>query len=170
MAKITTKHSKLFKLICAETLLALLLVSQSTSADQSLSNTGPCVHQSNSKQSDKNESTCRKHQSKLIELPDEAIQKLKIDAGFGWGIFSGTIYNGNENYHLTQLIVSMTPIHGHHHMDMHANMSHDPKIHQINLNLPPLSKGALSMPLAGEDVHIHDFEWKIIKVTGHQSH
>ena len=170
MVKITAKHSKLFKLICAESLLALLLVSPSASADQSQSNSDPCVHQSNSTQSEKNESTCHKHQSKLIELPDKAIQKLKIDAGFGWGIFSGTIYNGNENYHLTQLIVSMTPIHGHHHMDMHANMSHDPKIHQINLNLPPLSKGALSMPLAGEDVHIHDFEWKIIKVTGHQSH
>ena len=69
-----------------------------------------------------------------------------------------------------QLIVSMTPIHGHHHMDMHANMSHDPKIHQINLDLLPLSKGALSMPLAGEDAHIHDFEWEIIKVIGYQTH
>ena len=99
MAKITAKHSKLFKLICIESLLALLLVSQSASAEQSQSSADPCVHQSNSAQSDKNESTCHKHHSKLMELPDEAIQKLKIDAGFGWGIFSGTIYNGNENYH-----------------------------------------------------------------------
>lgn len=170
MAKITAKHSKLFKLICTETLLALLLLSQSAGADPSHSSAGPCVHQSNSAQPDQSESTCHKYQSKLIELSDEAIQKLKIDAGFGWGIFSGTIYNGNENYHVMQLIVSMTPIHGHHHMDMHANMSHDPKIHQINLDLLPLSKGALSMPLAGEDAHIHDFEWKIIKVIGYQTH
>ncbi|WP_292995753.1 hypothetical protein [Nitrosomonas sp.] len=170
MAKIAAIHSKFFKLICAETLLAILLVAQSVSADQSPSNANPCIHQSSSVQSGKNESTCHKHPSKWIELPDEAIQKLKIDAGFGWGIFSGTIYNGNENYHVTQLIVSMTPIHGHHHMDMHANMSHDPKTHQINLDLPPLSKGALSMPLASEDAHVHDFEWKIIKVMGYQAH
>ena len=170
MAKITAKNSKLLKLICVETLLALLLVSQSTSADQSQSNADSCMHQSNSAQTDQSESTCHRHQYKLIELPHEAIQKLKIEAGFGWGIFSGIIYNGNKNYHVTQLLVSMTPIHGHHHMDMHANMSHDPKIHQINLDLLPLSKGALSMPLAGEDAHIHDFEWKIIKVIGYQTH
>ncbi len=48
MAKITAKHSKLLKLICVETLLALLLVSQSTSADQSQSNADSCMHQSNS--------------------------------------------------------------------------------------------------------------------------
>mgnify|MGYP003386257674 FL=1 len=170
MAKITAKHSKFFKLICAEIALAILLVSQSASADQSQSNANPCIHQSSSVQSGKNESTCHKNQSKWIELPDEAIKKLKIDAGFGWGIFSGTIYNGNENYHVTQLIVSMVPIHGHHHMDMHVNMSHDPKIHQINQDLAPLSKGALSMPLASEDAHVHDFEWKIIKVMGYQAH
>jgi len=64
----------------------------------------------------------------------------------------------------------MAPIHGHHHMDMHANMSHDPKIHQINQELAPLSKGALSMPLTNEDVHIHDFKWEIIKVMGYQTH
>ena len=103
-------------------------------------------------------------------MPEKAIQKLKIDAGFGWGIFSGTIYNGNENYHVTQLIVSMVPIHGHHHMGMHAAMSHDPKIHHIDLELPPVSKGALSMPLTGDDVHVHDFKWEVIKVMGYQTH
>ncbi|MCC7091329.1 MAG: hypothetical protein IT524_05110 [Nitrosomonas sp.] len=105
--------------------------------------------------------------SELIELPKDAVEKLDITAGFGWGIFSGTVYNGNQNYQVTQLVVSMTPIHGHHHGDMHATMSHEPKVHQINLEIPPLSKGALSMPLANEDSHIHDFDWTIIKVMGH---
>lgn len=104
----------------------------------------------------------------LIELPAEAIQQLKIDAGFGWGIFSGTIYNGNDHYHVKQLIVSMTPIHDHHQMHMHANMSHEAKQHQINLELPPMTKGALSMPLTGDDVHVHDFKWEIIRVMGYQ--
>lgn len=148
---------QLTKFICAYSLLVMLIVSQSTLAGESPASAS-CCQQSDSKQ------------SRSIELPAEAVQKLKIDAGFGWGIFSGTIYNGNENYHVTQLVVSMEPIHGHHHMDMHATMSHDPKIHHIDLDLPPVSKGALSMPLANEDVHVHDFTWKIIKVMGYQTH
>lgn len=145
------------------------MMSHNVTADQSQSSTVPCVQQSNPAQSDNSENTCHERQSKLIELPDDAIQKLKIDAGFGWGIFNGSIYNGNENYSVTQLTVSMVPIHGHHHMEMHAAMSHEPKIHQINLQLPALSKGALSMPLTGDDIHIHDFKWKIIKVMGYQT-
>jgi len=141
MTQFTIKRSQSFKRICAQTLLLLLMVSQSAIASPS-----------------------------LVELPNEAIQKLKIDAGFGWGIFSGTIYNGNDNYHVAQLIVSMTPIHDHHHMDMHANMSHETKVHQINLQLPPATKGALSMPLTGDDVHIHDFKWEVIKVMGYPAH
>jgi len=168
MTKTIADRSRLFKIICTKIPLVLLIMSHNVTADQSQSSAGPCVHQSNSAQSGKSESTCHEHQSKLIELPDEAIQKLKIDAGFGWGIFNGSIYNGNESYSVTQLTVSMIPIHDHH-MGMHATMSHEPKIHQINLELPPLSKGALSMPLTGDDIHIHDFKWKIIKVMGYQT-
>ncbi|MBS0483772.1 MAG: hypothetical protein JSS06_00920, partial [Proteobacteria bacterium] len=86
---------------------------------------------------------------------------------FGWGIFSGTIYNGNGNYHITQLVVSMTPVHDHH-MHMHPNMPHDPKVHQIDLDLPPSSKGALSMALPSDVADAHDFKWEILKVTGYQ--
>jgi hypothetical protein len=101
----------------------------------------------------------------LTELPQDAIRKLQIDAGFGWGIFSGTIYNGNDNYHITQLVVSMTPVHDHH---MHSNMSHDPKVHKIDLDLPPASKGSLSMALPNDVADAHNFDWEILKVTGYQ--
>lgn len=103
-----------------------------------------------------------------IELPQDAIEKLKIDAGFGWGIFSGAIYNGNDRYHITQLVVSMTPVHDHHHMHMHPDMPHDAKVHRIDLDLPPSSKGALSMALPNDVADVHDFKWKILKVTGYQ--
>ena len=139
----TINRENFFKLL-TKLLVALLIVSSNVLADQSPSNT------------------------KLIELPQDAIQKLKIDAGFGWGIFSGTIYNGNNHYHITQLVVSMTPIHDHHHMHMHPNMSHDPKVHQIDLDLPPSSKGALSMALPNDVADVHDFKWEILKVTGYQ--
>lgn len=105
-------------------------------------------------------------ESTMAELPHEVIQKLKIEAGFGWGIFSGSIFNGNEHYHLKQLVVSMTPIHDGHHM--HEDMSHEPRVHQIDLDIPPFSKGALSMPLPNDDAHVHDFKWHIIKVMGYQ--
>lgn len=143
MAIRTVKREKFFKLF-AGLLLILLIISSNTLADQPPANT------------------------KLIELPSDAIQKLKIDAGFGWGIFSGTIYNGNGNYHITQLVVSMTPVHDHHHMHMHSNMTHDAKVHQIGLDLPPSSKGALSMALPDDVADAHEFKWEILKVTGYQ--
>lgn len=102
-----------------------------------------------------------------FELPKETIEKLKIDAGFGWGIFNGSIYNGNSEYTITQLVVSMTPIHDHHHMEMMDNMSHEPRIHSINMNLKPLAKGALSMALDDDVVHVHDFKWEVLKAFGH---
>lgn len=150
--------SEFMKSAGAPSLLALFIISHTAMANESTA-VASCHQQSGSRQ----------QQPCSMELPEAAIRKLKIDAGFGWGIFSGSIYNGNENYHVTQLTVTMTPIHGHHHGEIHTTVSHNPKVHQINLDLPPLSKGALSMPLVGEDIHIHDFEWKIIKVMGYQT-
>ena len=105
----------------------------------------------------------------MHELPAETIEKLQIDAGFGWGIFSGTIYNGNSGYAITQLKVTMEPIHDHHHMEMMGDhpMSHETKTHAIKMNLQPLSKGAISMALPEEDVHVHDFKWNVIQVFGY---
>ena len=142
MAIRIVKREKYLRL-SAGLLLTLLIISSNAQADQPPSNT------------------------ELIELPQDAIQKLKVDAGFGWGIFSGTIYNGNGQYHITQLVVSMTPVHDHHHMHMHANMSHDPKVHHTDLDLPPLSKSALSMALPDDVAGVHDFDWEILKVTGY---
>lgn len=148
--------SQSIKFLGAQSLLILLIVAHTAIASES-SAAASCCQQSGTAQSSR------------VELPSEAIQKLKIDAGFGWGIFSGTIFNGNDNLHITQLVVSMTPIHDGHHMHMHADMSHDPKIHHIDLDLPPASKGALSMPLTGDDMHVHDFKWEVIKVIGYQT-
>jgi hypothetical protein len=44
-------------------------------------------------------------------------------------IFDSTPHN--DNFHITQLVVSMTPIYDGHSMHMHANMPHDPKMHHI---------------------------------------
>ena len=142
---------QLTTLFFASSFSILLIISPATAVSADRSSTVSCCKSSD-----------------LIELPKDAVDKLDITAGFGWGIFSGTVYNGTDNYHVTQLVVSMTPIHGHHHGDMHAAMSHEPKVHHIDLEIAPQSKGALSMPLANEDNHIHDFDWTIIKVIGYE--
>lgn len=108
-----------------------------------------------------------KDEIKEIALPDDAIDKLIINAGFGWGIFSGNIYNGNRNYTLTRLIVSMTPIHDQH-VEISTVSSNTSRKYTIELNLQPLSKGALSLALDNVNMHVHDFEWKIIKAMGYE--
>jgi len=159
-------------------LLALVIGSQATHASQSSSHYEQCFTEAMAEKTGniaqrEAQTACREQFPKTAPqgnvLSNEAVQKLKIDAGFGWGIFNGTIYNGNSDYVITQLTISMTPIHDDHHMEMHANMSHETKQHQIDLSLPPLSKGALSMALTGEDTHVHDFVWEVIQVIGYKS-
>lgn len=103
--------------------------------------------------------------TKSVALPDEVIEKLTINAGFGWGIFSGSIYNGNRHYSVTQLTVSMTPIHDHH-MEMMEMSSHETKEYKIDLNLLPFSKSSISVAIPSDDAHVHDFEWKIVQALG----
>ncbi|MDP1558925.1 MAG: hypothetical protein Q8K59_05595 [Nitrosomonas sp.] len=106
-------------------------------------------------------------ESKGVALPAAAIKKLQIDAGFGWGIFNGRIYNGTD-YRVTQLTLRMTPIHDHS-MEMMSMTSHQAKEYTIDLNLPPSSKGALSLAINADDAHIHDFQWEILQVLGHKT-
>lgn len=137
--------------------LILTLWSQASMANQS-DGLEPCTHET--------QVSCYEENS--VQLPADAIAKLQIEAGFGWGIFSGTIYNGNSEYLITQMTVHMTPIHDHH-MEMMGDMSHEPKAHKIDMSLRPLSKSALSMALEGDDTHVHDFEWEILQVLGHKT-
>ncbi len=153
---IKKKHSMHLSLLTGYVLI-LTLGSQVSMANQSVENLASCV--------DEAQVSCYVKNS--VQLPADAIAKLQIDAGFGWGIFSGTIYNGNSEYLVTQLTVNMTPINDHH-MEIMGEMSHEPKAHKIDLSLAPLSKTALSMALKGDDTHVHDFEWEILQVLGHK--
>jgi hypothetical protein len=102
-----------------------------------------------------------------IILPQVTVKNLQVNAGFGWGIFSGSIYNGNQYFVITQLTVTMTPIHDHH-MEMMDMTSHEPKEYVIDLKLPPLSKGAISVAIDTDVAHVHDFEWGIIQAIGYR--
>ena len=39
------------------------------------------------------------HPNKELEIfSAEVVERITIDAGFGWGIFGGSVYNGNSDY------------------------------------------------------------------------
>ncbi|MDV6343129.1 hypothetical protein [Nitrosomonas sp. Is37] len=99
--------------------------------------------------------------SNVITLPSDAMNKLKINAGFGWGIFNGSIYNGNKDYAIEQVIIKLIP------SQIVGTSSEIPlktKEYTIDLTVLPLSKGALSMFLDSDGTQ--EFEWRLVNILG----
>ena len=95
-----------------------------------------------------------------INLPPDALAKLVVHAGFGWGIFSGTLYNGNSDYVITQITVLLTPM-------RKSNVAEAPaegREYNIALAVQPLTKAALSMPIPSDNTL--EYSWKIVKARG----
>jgi len=97
------------------------------------------------------------------ELPSGALDKLIVHAGFGWGIFSGTLYNGNGDYTVTRVTVLLTPIGNR----KSAGELMSGNEYDIELNVQPLSKSALSMPIPSDNTL--EYSWKIAKVYGYKT-
>lgn len=97
------------------------------------------------------------------ELPPAAFEKLVIHAGFGWGIFSGTLYNGNSDYTVTGVTVSLTPAKG----NGNAEDSPGGTEYDLELNIEPLAKTALSMPVPSDNTL--EYSWKITKARGYKT-
>ena len=98
-----------------------------------------------------------------LDLPADALGRLDVSAGFGWGIFSGTIFNGNKDYALTGITVLLTPP---------ANSKSDRtpaggREYEIALALEPLAKGSLSMPVPSDNTL--EYTWKITKARGYKA-
>ena len=99
------------------------------------------------------------------ELPPGAFEKLDVHAGFGWGIFSGTLYNGNSDYAVTSVTVRLTPT-------TTGNGKSDGELpkgneYDIELSAQPLSKTALSMPIPSDNTL--EYSWKIVKAKGYKT-
>ena len=113
------------------------------------------------------EADCEKRlenvRSNELDLPSDALNKLVVHAGFGWGIFSGTIFNGNKDYAVTGVTVRLTPA---------TNNQSEPvassgREYDIALALEPLAKGSLSMPVPSDNTL--EYMWKITKARGYQA-
>lgn len=98
-----------------------------------------------------------------LDLPADALGRLDVSAGFGWGIFSGTIFNGNKDYALTGITVLLIP--------PTNNKSDQTQVsgreYDIALALEPLAKGSLSMPVPSDNTL--EYTWKITKARGYKA-
>lgn len=97
--------------------------------------------------------------SNVIALPSDAVNKIKIAVGFGWGIFNGSLYNGNKNYAIEQVIIKPIPsqIAG-----TSSEISLKTKEYNIDVTVLALSRGALSMVL--DSVDTQEFEWHLANI------
>ena len=95
-----------------------------------------------------------------INLPPAALAKLVVHAGFGWGIFNGTLYNGNSDYVITQITVLLTSM-------RKSNLPEAPvegREYNIALTVQLLTKGALSMPIPSDNTL--EYSWTLVKARG----
>ncbi|MDO8437254.1 MAG: hypothetical protein Q7S69_03705 [Nitrosomonadaceae bacterium] len=92
-------------------------------------------------------------------LTAEALGKLDTDGGFGYGIFSGSIYNGNSDYTVTQVTILLTPI--------PAGSPLITREYNIDVTVQPLTKGALSVALISDGTR--EFSWSLTKARGHKA-
>jgi hypothetical protein len=101
--------------------------------------------------------------SNELELPSDALNKLVVHAGFGWGIFSGTIFNGNKGYTVTGITVLLTPATN----SKSELIQSNGREYDIALALEPLAKGSLSMPVPSDNAL--EYMWKITKARGYKA-
>ena len=94
------------------------------------------------------------------DLPADALAKVIVHAGLGWGIFSGSLYNGNGDYALTQITVVLTPMK----KSNAAEVPTEGREYDIPLAVQPLAKAALSLPIPSDNTL--EYSWKIVKARG----
>lgn len=97
------------------------------------------------------------------DLPADAFGKLVTHAGFGYGVFSGTIYNGNSDYTVTQVTIAIAPAGP----KKAAGVSVGSKEYNIELTVQPLAKGALSMPIPSDNTL--EYSWSVVKGRGYKT-
>ena len=150
-------------------IVALFSVALLISPGQSIANqTGPanyaqCIKVAgNTAASEAVRSCLEKLPGKVPEdenLTAEALGKLDADGGSGYGIFSGSIYNGNSDYTVTQVTILLTPI--------PAGSSLITREYNIDVTVQPLTKSALSVALISDVTR--EFSWSLTKARGYKA-
>jgi hypothetical protein len=100
-----------------------------------------------------------KKRPKDRDLPPDVLNKLDADGGPAYGTFSGSLFNGNADYTITQVTLHLTPI--------------QPEIplitneYLIDMNVAPLTKSALSVALKSDITR--EFSWRLINARGYRA-
>jgi hypothetical protein len=134
--------------------------------NQCINRSGSAKGKSGQNTASETEAGCEKRLENVgsneLDLPSDALNKLVVHAGFGWGIFSGTIFNGNKDYALTRVTVLLTPPTNKSDQSLANGREYD-----IALALEPLAKGSLSMPVPSDNTL--EYTWKITKARGYKA-
>lgn len=96
------------------------------------------------------------------QLPPGALGRLDAHGGFGYGIFSGTLHNGNSEYTVTQVTVLITPSG----KLIPTGQSETGREYNLPLALKPNSTASLSMLLPSD--HAQEYSWKITRACGYK--
>ncbi|SFL82331.1 hypothetical protein SAMN05421863_100517 [Nitrosomonas communis] len=148
-------------------LIGITLWPHTTVANPALADYDHCLKASvqNSNQKHELRNQCEEaspdDNSNVITLPSDAVNKIKIAAGFGWGIFNGSIYNGNKDYAIERVIIKLIPSQI---IGTSSEIPLETKEYRIDVTVLPLSKGALSMVLDSDGTQ--EFEWRLVNILG----
>jgi hypothetical protein len=155
--------------ILGSALLAPFHVAAESLPDQSDSNRNrqePVQERSGHRHTDGPEPSCGEKASSSeydsAPLPSRALAKLDVHAGFGYGIFSGTLHNANPEYAITQVTVLITPAG----KPSAGAQSETGREFNLPMTLKPNSTGALSMLLPSD--HTQEYSWKITRACGYK--
>jgi hypothetical protein len=153
--------------ILGSALLAPFHVAAESLPDQSDSNRNrqePVQERSGHRHTDGPEPSCGEKASSSehdsAPLPSRALAKLDVHAGFGYGIFSGTLHNANPDYTITQVTVLIAP------SGKQLAVSKAGREYKLPMALKPNSTGALSMLLPSD--HTQEYSWKIKRACGYK--
>jgi hypothetical protein len=96
------------------------------------------------------------------ELPPEALRQLTGHGGMGYGSFSGNIYNGNEDWTVTQVTIMLLPKG----KEKDADAFLDAKEYNEDVTVAPLTSSDFYFSVDGPK---QEYSWNIVRARGHRS-
>ncbi|MCG3770516.1 MAG: hypothetical protein JW384_01666 [Nitrosomonadaceae bacterium] len=100
-----------------------------------------------------------KKRPKDQNLSPDVLNKIDADGGPAYGTFSGSLFNGNTDYTITQVTLHLTPI--------HPEIPLITNEYTIDMNAAPLTKAALSVALTSD--RTREFSWRLINARGYKA-
>lgn len=96
------------------------------------------------------------------EVPANVVSQLDGRAGYSYGYFEGTIYNGNKDWTITQLTIVLTPKQ----KDKSLDQTHRAKEYNVNVTIPPLINTKFIESVASDGSN--EFDWHISSARGYK--